>query len=1409
MPPQRRLRTRIKQMDRIQLLEYVALSIVLVIALIAIIAAFTLSSMGGGVFRDDRNIIFDSKLPDTGLPLQDTDGDGLGDIEENYKYGTNITNPDTDGDGMQDGWEVWWMARDSHTGEWLLDPNDPTDAYSDPDNDGYDFDHNGYINGSEQDRTYSGYDWVFLSKLKVPAHSDYTTYNLNLLLSNLEEHKGELVRIPGARVVDNGTYDPNDGGFGTQIDRPIMISITDQSTSQQLMVCMTGRSNRPINLYDDNSGVNPADIVDVQGIFLGEGVDYRIECRGTEKFTNLMEYLATRDYNNDRNQTKRYTWNETNPLAWDTDFDGMSDGWEVHYGNGLLNTSFGQPRWEWIVKLDPTSPDDAWGESNPAMTDLDNDRIQVPDPETGEQKWVGYNRDEYLTIKDAELLRLLSPLRRNLADMLGIPDLNRSWYAYGMDPAMSDSDLDSYDVDNDGPTPGVDTNANDFNEIFYSNTNPINDDTDGDTMKDGWEIHYGLNATNPNDRFDDPDSDQLQNYMEFQSRTNPRRWDTDDEGNPRRDPNAIFDDPTDPACYDGMPDGWEVFYRLDPLNRNDWNHDDDVIDIAGVPVSRPDGLINLLEYTNNTDPKNPDTDGDHLSDYEEIAIGWDVRVNSRMEHYYTCASRYGGMDTDKDTSLGPGLPPEGTPPGPAGTEFLNPGDEDTRHDLNDWNEVVYYRTNGSNPDTDGDGLSDGTEMFTDLEPNKPGMQATDPCLIDTDGDTLNDNVEVGGLKLWLPDNPVPQRIVTSPLRLDTDNDGLKDGDEVRFDFKPKDISGSLQTTIRLDLEADGLYMPKYDPDIGKRVDTCNPTDPDTDKDGIPDGYEFDFSDPDCDGLPTYWEQEMGFGRLNAFKQDTDDNGIPDMAEDFDGDGFNNLEEYRHRTDPLEIDSPVPGLDAPPGMPARSHADNGIKDSDEGMLGADKSQPFKDQWGHPILLRQPIYSDSDGDMMPDWWEIVHKLNPKANDSGDDADNDGFANIDEYIYNTNPETADTDKDGTADWQDHPFTYSPYCTDRDRDGIGDWWEKYWFTSIEACDPSGNPDGPWDETGGLYGDNWTNFQEWYNPPAGWENNMFRTNPKINDTDGDGINDDFDPYPVRIPYVQSAMNPTDLGSSMNPVLRDPGEGDMDHDSMSNIDEYKYPFGTLDPTDPDSDQDLIPDGWEVAMGIPVNISGNGSGITNGTIDTIMKPLDGAGDTLTDPDIDGVNYSLKWVDLNGNRWPDSGEFIITEYDANGDGQIDPFFENESLSNMEEYWFGKDCDADGIMENTTYPFANDTDKDGMLDGYELGFSDADDDGMANIYEMKWGLNPLDPEGNNGSLADIDNDGFTNGQEVICGTNPRDPSDYPMIGRSGARGVPQSMRDAYEFALMLEKYLMDNPRVADPSFLQDIRAFLGHYR
>jgi hypothetical protein len=312
-----------------------------------------------------------------------------------------------------------------------------------------------------------------------------------------------------------------------------------------------------------------------------------------------------------------------------------------------------------------------------------------------------------------------------------------------------------------------------------------------------------------------------------------------------------------------------------------------------------------------------------------------------------------------------------------------------------------------------------------------------------------------------------------------------------------------------------------------------------------------------------------------------------------------------------------------------------------------------------------------------------------------------------------------------------------DRDHDGIGDWWEIYWFGSIAACDPNANPDGPWDPANGIFGDNWTNLQEWRNPPPGWPEFKFRCNPKMNDTDGDGTNDDVDSYPVNIPFISDVINPVKPGETINPAIKAPSKADMDDDGLPDQNESKYQKGTLDPADPDSDQDGMPDGWE--------------------LEHKLDPLN-AGDALPDPDNDGVNYSLRWVDKNGNHWPDPGEFIITVYDFNGDGLIDPFFENESLCNAEEYWFGKDCDADGINENTTDPAKSDTNGDGMMDGYEISFMDSDDDGMRNIYELKWGLNPLDPTGVNGANADPDGDGYTNLQETQNNTNPWDPMDHP---------------------------------------------------
>ncbi len=54
-------------------------------------------------------------------------------------------------------------------------------------------------------------------------------------------------------------------------------------------------------------------------------------------------------------------------------------------------------------------------------------------------------------------------------------------------------------------------------------------------------------------------------------------------------------------------------------------------------------------------------------------------------------------------------------------------------------------------------------------------------------------------------------------------------------------------------------------------------------------------------------------------------------------------------------------------------------------------------------RPPMFlgnNDSDGDGIPDGWELFYGLNPSANDAAQDPDGDGVDNLHEYIAHTNP-------------------------------------------------------------------------------------------------------------------------------------------------------------------------------------------------------------------------------------------------------------------------------------------------------------------------------------------------------------------------------------------------------------------------
>jgi outer membrane protein OmpA-like peptidoglycan-associated protein len=148
----------------------------------------------------------------------------------------------------------------------------------------------------------------------------------------------------------------------------------------------------------------------------------------------------------------------------------------------------------------------------------------------------------------------------------------------------------------------------------------------------------------------------------------------------------------------------------------------------------------------------------------------------------------------------------------------NPLSSDTDGDgLTDYDEIMIYRTDPNNPDTDGDGLSDGDEVL---------KYKTDPLKADTDGDGLSDGDEVLKYK-------------TDPLKKDTDGDGLSDGQEVlgvnvELKIVGKPVETKLFKTDPLKADTDGDGLTDYEEVM---VYKTNPLVVDTDGGSIGDGVE--------------------------------------------------------------------------------------------------------------------------------------------------------------------------------------------------------------------------------------------------------------------------------------------------------------------------------------------------------------------------------------------------------------------------------------------------------------------------------------------------------------------------------------------------------------------------------------------
>ncbi|MEY2930225.1 MAG: hypothetical protein RL033_974 [Pseudomonadota bacterium] len=703
--------------------------------------------------------------------------------------------------------------------------------------------------------------------------------------------------------------------------------------------------------------------------------------------------------------------------------------------------------------------------------------------------------------------------------------------------------------------------------------------------------------------------------------------------------------------------------------------------------SDADGLEDgweLLYFGNLAAQPGPDPDGDGLSNGEEHALGSDpTRFDTDGD------SLSDGRERDLRTS-----------------PTLADSDSDG---LSDYAETQVHHTNPRRRDTDGGGRDDGEEVVLD---------ATDPLsaaddLLDSDGDGLTNQREL--------------EMGTNPFSVDTDGDLLGDSEE--------DANGDGRH--RGDSNENGIF----EPDLGEETD---PTNADTDEDGLSDGLEQLFNtdpfqvDSDGDGIRDGDEHDLSIDQFAC---------LSPSQPDSDGDGVNDGAELTGGSNPCNVDSDadgvLDGVEVSDGT-SPSVAGDALLDTDGDGLS--------DNYETNVSLTDPSLADSDGDGLRDGEEVFPLrdgllTSPFDADSDDDGLLDGSESVEfngQVTFASHPLRADSDGDGLLDGLERGLLVPESSgLDPDATDLGVFvadTEPFSTTDPLVADTDGDTllDGAEDQNhDGLRQPN-------------------ETDPNLFDTDGDGLSDGWEVDQNNRGTCGVAFDPTssdaaadfdgdDLNNLAEFELRvridltlearptDPCNPDTDGDGLSDATEARsaYANGQSDPTSADTDGDGIPDGLEdssgngrLAVGVetdPTNRDSDGDGLRDGIEDANRDGQSSAGETdprVVDSDGDGLDDGTEVFRL--------GTDPLVK-DTDGDG----------LSDGRER--GVDGDADPASR--TDPLATDTDLDGLADGAE----DANLNGRFDAGET----NPSD--------RDTDDGGVSDGREVqMDATDPNDPSD-----------------------------------------------------
>ncbi len=1125
--------------------------------------------------------------------------------------------------------------------------------------------------------------------------------------------------------------------------------------------------------------------------------------------------------------------NDFNPDS-DSDGDGIVDKTETANGTNALNACDPNPN------VSACIPDDTDGDlfyenypnghpkfdpndTNPCVPsvaalkcDFDGDGITNQNDPDDDNDGVSdlYDSDDYNPNNDS--------------DGDGLPNIVEVGPDGKYNPGIDTNPLND-DTDNDGLKDGCeDKNHNGQKEA--DETSPLMADTDGDGLKDGVEdanknciLNAGesnpLDYCSPNNTLPNCDFDQ-------DGITNIN--DLDDDGDGVDDDSDI--DPFDPnsdSDDDGITDDVETGGDGEYNAGVDTNPLDDDTDDDGLKDGIEDKNHNGNRELTETDPINPNTDGDTLSDGEEdinhngiVDAGESDPLDpcSPFSTGGTCA--FQDLDSDgyfsevaqNDPLYDPDDNNACVPSNQSPTCDFDGDGYPNQNDLDDDNDGVsdaqdsedYNPNNDSdndglsniietggdgvynngidthplNPDTDGDGIKDGTE-----DKNKNGiyepLTETSPLKKDSDGDGINDGVEDSNFNGVVnlgesdpKDKCSPYTHISPCVGADGDGDGyIGDYPPTHPDFDPDDFNACIpdHTNALCDFDNDGVV---------------NGQDFDDDNDGVTDADDVDAYDPnsdsDDDGI-TDNDETGGNGIFDLGEGDSDPldpcspdiNNIACSGTDNDNDGF-----YANFT------AGDPQYDPDDNNPCVPNCMLGLCDFDnDGSLNStdndDDNDGVKD---NNDVDDCNINSDSDSDGIPDnvetggdgQYNAGIDTNPLSKDSDNDGINDGIEdknhNGHQDAGETNPLDSDSDDDGLTDGAEDlnkngifdigesdplnpcdPIATGSNCdfdgdglannvdNDDDNDGVNDAQDEDDFNVNSDSDHDGLADGAETSLGS-------------NPLNPCDPSPSASNCQPIDNDGDG-------YAKNFPTTDPQYDPDDSNPCIPSVKA--GTCDFDQDgSINNIDNDDDNDGVadgsdIDPYDPNSDSDND--------GISDNVETQGDHMYNIGVDS--NPL------KSDTDGDGLSDGTEDANHNGKK--DATETSAINPDTDGDGFND-FTEvnngTDPLDKCDPNNTLPTCDFDGDGLNNDVD--QDDDNDGVADADDADAydpqSDSDDDTISDIDETTAGSNPLnacDPSTTAVACQPTDEDGDWYFENYPANDPSFDPDDtdpcVPSVG------------------------------------------------